>query len=195
MDVRKVMPAVCDPVKAALQYSLDVAQTKSIENVPFSLASGANILLQTELQYEIAENYQLTVLEELKTKYIVLSPPNNLSEQSENGKMKENGGGICRKKNEVNNKMRGPSLPEPKIILYDLEKVQLGWKGTFPVGAGMYNVGNTCYLNSTLQALFHVPALVNWLLSDSHHNLKCEQNGTLFTSLFHTLNSIRQYLD
>ncbi|KAK0172824.1 hypothetical protein PV328_006095 [Microctonus aethiopoides] len=170
------MPAVCDPVKAALQYSLDVAQTKSIDNVPFSLASGANILLQTELQYEIAENYQLTVLEELKTKYIVLSPPNNLSEQSENGKIKENGGGSCRKKNEVNNKMRGPSLPEPKIILYDLEKVQLGWKGTFPVGAGMYNVGNTCYLNSTLQALFHVPALVNWLLSDSHHNLKCEQN-------------------
>ena len=32
----------------------------------------------------------------------------------------------------------------------------------------MQNVGNTCYLNSTLQALFHTPALYNYLMSGSH---------------------------
>jgi ubiquitin C-terminal hydrolase len=42
-------------------------------------------------------------------------------------------------------------LPTPKITLFPPEDVQLGWRGTHCVGAGMINVGNTCYLNSTLQ--------------------------------------------
>lgn len=43
----------------------------------------------------------------------------------------------------------------------------------------MMNVGNTCYLNSTLQALFHVPAIANWLMSDTVHMERCEEeNGT-----------------
>lgn len=41
----------------------------------------------------------------------------------------------------------------------------------------MTNVGNTCYLNSTLQALFHVPAIANWLMSDKEHREKCEQEN------------------
>ena len=35
-------------------------------------------------------------------------------------------------------------------------------------GSGMKNMGNTCYLNSTLQALFHIPAFVNYLHSGGH---------------------------
>ncbi|XP_034937422.1 ubiquitin carboxyl-terminal hydrolase 36 [Chelonus insularis] len=168
------MPAVsvCDPVAAALRHSLEVGQTKSSEDISIALTSGVSRILDTEIQYEEAEGYQSTVLDHLKAKYIVLSLPN--SDQSENGKAKETG--VCRKKLD-NSKMTGPTLPEPKVTLYPAHKVTLGWKGTFPVGAGMFNVGNTCYLNSTLQALFHVPALVNWLLSDTHHNTKCEQNG------------------
>lgn len=71
-------------------------------------------------------------------------------------------------------------LPVPKRTLFQREEVQLGWKATghrWNVGAGMINVGNTCYLNSTLQALFHVPAIANWLLSDSAHREKCNENG------------------
>lgn len=41
----------------------------------------------------------------------------------------------------------------------------------------MINVGNTCYLNSTLQALFHVPAFANWLISDSLHRETCEEKS------------------
>ncbi|XP_076248249.1 ubiquitin specific peptidase 36 isoform X2 [Calliopsis andreniformis] len=165
------MPAVsiCDPVAATLRHSLETSQQKTSEDLSTSLVSSASRILQSEIQYKEVEDYQTTILDQLKAKYIVLSLPNS---ESADDKVKD--GTTYIKKTEKTTK--GPSLPEPTVTLYSPKKVCLGWKGTFPVGAGMYNVGNTCYLNSTLQALFHVPALVNWLLSDSHDTSKCEQN-------------------
>lgn len=165
------MPAVsiCDPVAATLRRTLETNQSKTSDDLTANLVTSASRILQSEIQYKEVDDYQTTILDQLKAKYIVLSLPN--SENSDD-KMKDGANYI--KKNEKVSK--GLSLPEPTVTLYSPKKVSLGWKGTFPVGAGMYNVGNTCYLNSTLQALFHVPALVNWLLSDSHHISKCEQN-------------------
>ncbi|XP_031846281.1 ubiquitin specific peptidase 36 isoform X2 [Nomia melanderi] len=165
------MPAVsiCDPVAATLRRTLETSQSKTSDDLSTNLVSSASRILQSEIQYTEVDDYQTTILDQLKAKYIVLSLPN-----SENSEDKVKDGANYGKKSEKTSK--GPSLPEPTITLYSSKKVTLGWKGTFPVGAGMYNVGNTCYLNSTLQALFHVPALVNWLLSDAHHTSKCEQN-------------------
>lgn len=165
------MPAVsiCDPVAATLRRTLDTNQSKTSDELSTNLVTSASRILQSEIQYKEVDDYQTTILDQLKAKYIVLSLPNS---ESLDEKIKD--GVNYTKKNERG--CKGPSLPEPTITLYSPKKVSLGWKGTFPVGAGMYNVGNTCYLNSTLQALFHVPALVNWLLSDSHHTSKCEQN-------------------
>lgn len=44
---------------------------------------------------------------------------------------------------------------------------------------GMINEGNMCFLNSTLQALFHVPTFADFLTSDNKHRELCDKNGNL----------------
>ncbi|KAL6441917.1 hypothetical protein ACFW04_002356 [Cataglyphis niger] len=162
------MPAVsiCDPIAARLHCALNSNSSKTTDDLSIELVGNASRIMQSEIRYEELKDYQATNQVQANCNIFL-----NLSENLEESKVKD--GTSYKKKIDAN---KGPVLPEPAVTLYSPKKVQLGWKGTFPVGAGMYNIGNTCYLNSTLQALFHIPALVNWLLSDPHHNSKMEQN-------------------
>jgi ubiquitin carboxyl-terminal hydrolase 36/42 len=73
-------------------------------------------------------------------------------------------------------------LPPPKRTLFPRENVQVGWNSIgqkWSQGCGFHNIGNTCYLNSALQAFFHVPALAQWLISDKDHREKGNCQGKL----------------
>ena len=48
-------------------------------------------------------------------------------------------------------------VPDPRVTLFRRDQVELGYRGPMGPGSGMFNMGNTCYLNSTLQ----VPLLLN----------------------------------
>ncbi|KAL1460151.1 hypothetical protein WDU94_012088 [Cyamophila willieti] len=50
-------------------------------------------------------------------------------------------------------------------------------------GAGLVNKSNQCYINSTLQALFHIPSVYNWLMNDPEHQSLCKQSPFHFECL------------
>ncbi|KAH8364174.1 hypothetical protein KR084_003451 [Drosophila pseudotakahashii] len=206
-----VSMAVCETanvVNAALRESLggnssggsSADQAKAGEDSSGSLqnhiVANAKRILMAKIEYEEVPNYHDSVLDNLKSKYIVIKPGNpgainGFGGKNHTGKVvgangHDNNG--ARKSTEHPNNQshhnnhppatnNNPNeLPKPKRVLYPRENIRIGWKQSdrkWQVGTGMINVGNTCYLNSTLQALLHIPALANWLVSEQAHLENC----------------------
>ncbi|KAJ0058126.1 hypothetical protein NL108_007412, partial [Boleophthalmus pectinirostris] len=67
-------------------------------------------------------------------------------------------------------------IPAPQKFLFSGNKLTLKWERVYRVGAGLHNLGNTCFLNSTVQCLTYTPPLANYLLS-KEHSRACHQSG------------------
>ncbi|KAM4885733.1 ubiquitin carboxyl-terminal hydrolase 42-like [Sylvia borin] len=67
-------------------------------------------------------------------------------------------------------------MTPPQKPLVPPEKICMDWRQKRRPGAGLYNLGSTCYLNVILQCLTYTPPLANYLLSRQHSRF-CRQQG------------------
>ena len=72
----------------------------------------------------------------------------------------------------VHSKENGISKSLKKEI-FPLEQICLEWPSAHRIGSGLKNLGNTCFLNSTLQCLIYTAPLYNYLIS-GFHSKKCK---------------------
>ncbi|XP_033734975.1 ubiquitin carboxyl-terminal hydrolase 36-like [Pecten maximus] len=139
------------------------------ESLDCQILSSSKQVLLHKIDFKPAEKPYSLQVDSLRAKYIPLNQFKKYStEQNGSNKQKEG--------SRMNGEGDGDSLPTPKVVLYPEEKVQLEWRKMQKIGAGLVNMGNTCFLNSTLQCLTYTAPLVNFCLSNEH-STTCKQAG------------------
>jgi ubiquitin C-terminal hydrolase len=74
-------------------------------------------------------------------------------------------------------------IPEAKRNFFAAEKVFNFWKNGNRGMSGLINMGNTCFLNASIQCLLHTPALYNVLINLNNNNHQHQHKFDSLTSL------------
>uniref|UniRef100_UPI003AADB326 ubiquitin carboxyl-terminal hydrolase 36 isoform X1 n=2 Tax=Centroberyx gerrardi TaxID=166262 RepID=UPI003AADB326 len=136
------------------------------------LASSAKKVLLQKIEFEPASKGFSYQLDSLKTKYVILNPRN----EGATGQRAIEPAQIKRQVSENVGGGQSDGIPAPQKMLFPGNKLTLKWERVYRVGAGLHNLGNTCFLNSTVQCLTYTPPLANYLLS-KEHSRACHQSG------------------
>lgn len=174
------MPAQSTENISAVEEAVQASLTGS-EPITSSLSSLPKKVLLSNIDFKPASKNHTLQLDKIKSKYIVLNTTKKLTNSSS---ITASAGSNSRTEDEENNSSAmsgqrdGDGLPTPRYVIYPADKLCLEWwpRRMQKIGAGLHNLGNTCFLNATLQCLSYTPPLVNHLLSDEHTD-SCKQVG------------------
>lgn len=141
------MPASSlDPISSSIHSSIESGRREcSLENLNTQVTISAKRVLLHPIEYKETTVQNSVLTSPQKSKYLILKT----STPSQN----QINGDDHRKADVKTNGSSQDTLPLPKHTIYPPENIKLGWQGKEPVGSGFLNLGNTCYLNSTLQVL------------------------------------------
>lgn len=162
------------PIVDKLKEALKPGHRNSVEEGELGklLASSAKKILLQKIEFEPASKSFSYQLETLKSKYVLLNPRS----QSTNSNICSQQTPIKRigSDNGIGGSLDG--VPRPQKVLFPIERLSTKWERISRVGAGLHNLGNTCFLNSTVQCLTYTPPLANFLLS-KEHSRNCPPGG------------------
>ncbi|XP_074900225.1 ubiquitin carboxyl-terminal hydrolase 36 isoform X4 [Buteo buteo] len=137
------------------------------------LAASAKKVLLQKIEFEPASRGFSGQLELLRGKYVLLNPRTGTETASRHGGLEEKG--RCKEEG-GDHAGAEDGIPTPQKVLFPAERLSMKWERIYRIGAGLHNLGNTCFLNSTVQCLTYTPPLANYLLS-KEHSRTCQQGG------------------
>ncbi|KAK9369609.1 hypothetical protein V1509DRAFT_619997 [Lipomyces kononenkoae] len=159
---------------------------------PVTLAAITNLTGRTTVKDCLAQplKFRLATLpeDEMLTlpppNFVVLKPGSDGHADKANGDLKKENGiksnGTSKKRpaedEDDGGSESGESFREPEGALFPKHRLPLHWTQRYPNTPGFINNGVTCYMNSVLQVLLHVPAMVEYLLHV--HRKDCPGNDS-----------------
>ncbi|CAB1350138.1 unnamed protein product, partial [Coregonus sp. 'balchen'] len=168
------MPIV-DKLKEALKPGRKDSSAGDEGDLNKLLASSAKKVLLQKIEFEPASKGFSYQLDSLKTKYVILNPRS--SEGATSGqRASTEPAQIKRQVSDNQGGGQSDGIPAPQKMLFPGNRLSMRWERVYRVGAGLHNLGNTCFLNSTVQCLTYTPPLANYLLS-KEHSRACHQSG------------------
>jgi len=139
---------------------------------PLSYPSRGNVSLNAMAMSKISSAVTNSQCNQFYAVYGSACSQQFICKESKSCEVKENGSSSFAPKPYSNGTLVavGNSLQNPDVVLYPREKICVHWHEAIPKRepVGLWNAGNSCFLNSVLQCLTFTPPLANYFMFEGH---------------------------
>lgn len=145
---------------------MEVESSSALQTIVNSTVNARTLesIINNPLTFEKAS---YSTVSSMNARYTPLNRPFTLNHETSNGV--SHGEDIPVSSHKATEDMNGVNGNVKKEKDEDAQSViSTEWPRTFLRPPGLKNMANTCYMNSTLQALMHVPPLVRYFLNRTH---------------------------